>query len=52
MTEMWKIENYMLSIPSCLVLLKRSGLARNFKVNISPLLVVNMLSIDVVCYVL
>ena len=42
----------MLFMPSHLVPLKRSGPNGNYKVSISPLLVINMLSIDVVCYVL
>ena len=42
----------MLSIPSRVVHLKRSGQPRNSKMSISPFLVVDMLSIDVTCYVL
>ena len=48
---MCKIENYMLSLPPCLVPLKRNGLHENFRVSISPLLVANMLSFLMLCVV-
>ena len=42
----------MLSLPSCLVPLKRNGQCANFRVSISPLSVVNVLSFDVAFCVL
>ena len=47
---MCKIKNY--AVSSFLVPLKGNGQSENFRVSISPMLVVNMLSFDVVCCVL
>ena len=47
MTEMCKIKNYVLSLPSCLVPLKRNGPhGKIIRVSISPLLGVNLFDVE------